>query len=64
MIFIKQLNLSKKMVVFLALFNLCLSFDNFTYTTAKLMDNVVFLQIIVLKGEVYMFSITTLKFHY
>ena len=64
MIFIKQLNLAKKILIFLALFNLCISFENFTYTTAKLMDAFLFSQAILLKEKISMFSITTLKFHY
>ena len=61
MIFIKQLNLSKKLFIFLAIFNLCISFENFSYTTAKIMDTFVFSHVILLKGQIYMFSITTLK---
>ena len=61
MIFIKQLNLSKKIFIFLALFNLCISFENCTYTTRKIMDTFVFSQAIPLKGQIYMFSIATLN---
>ena len=64
MIFIKQLNLSKKLFILLALFNLCISFGNFTYAMAKLINTFVFSQAILLKGQMYMFSMTTLKLHY
>ena len=53
MIFIKQLNLLKKMFVFLALFNLYISFDNITYITAKVMDTFVFSQAKMANLHVY-----------
>ena len=43
----------KKLFLFLASFNLCIFFENFTYTTAKLMDTSVFSQAILLKEQVY-----------
>ena len=54
----------EKNLCFSCLFNLCMSFDNFTHATAKLMDTFVFSQVILLKGEIYMFSTATLKFYY
>ena len=43
----------KKLFLFLASFNLCISFENFSYATAKLMDTFVFSQAILLKRKVY-----------
>ena len=63
MIFIKHLNLSKKLFIFLALFNLCIPFEYFTYITAKIMDTFVFSQAILLRGQLCMYSKTTLEFH-